>query len=142
MPSSRAGILRMLDANLNRASEGLRVAEDVLRFGYDQRSLSGETRKLRHDVGKAMLRVAPRCALLDARDSGGDVGATRWKPGRPRRGAADLLAANIRRAGESLRVLEEGARVVASAGCCRSLQALRYRLYDLERRIVRAARSR
>lgn len=142
MPTARTGILRMLDANLNRATEGLRVAEDVLRFGYDHRALSGETRKLRHDVGKAMLRVAPRRALLAARDSRQDVGASRWKPGRSRRDAGDLLAANVRRAGESLRVLEEGARVVATPACCRSLQALRYRLYDLERRIVRTARGR
>jgi len=132
----------MLDANLNRASEGLRVAEDVLRFGYANGQLSGETRRLRHDVGKVMLRVAPRGSLVAARDSRRDVGAGRWQAGRPRRGVGDLLAANLRRAGESLGVLEEGARVVAAPACCRSLQALRYRLYDLERRVTSACRVR
>ena len=42
--------LRLYDANLNRASEGLRVAEDVCRFHLDLPGLATELKELRHQL--------------------------------------------------------------------------------------------
>ena len=130
------GILRMVDANLNRASEGLRVAEDVLRFVRGHAALSGEARALRHGLRRAVLTVTPAVRLLAARDSARDPGRTRWRA--DRRSATDLLFANLRRAQESARVLEEGLRIAGPPRAVRALQALRYRIYSLERAAGRA----
>lgn len=120
----------MLDANLNRASEGLRTAEDVLRFVKGEARLSGEARKLRHAMGRIVTAAVPAASLLAARDASRDPGRGRWKG--TRRSTADLLLANLRRAQESARVLEEGLRLLSRPRGVREMQAARYRLYGLE----------
>jgi thiamine-phosphate pyrophosphorylase len=120
----------MLDANLNRASEGLRAAEDVLRFVARSAPLSGEARALRHLVRRTVLGAIPAGRLLASRDSAHDPGRGRWEA--TRRSTRDLLSANLRRAQESARVLEEGLRLAGRPAATRSMQAVRYRLYGLE----------
>jgi hypothetical protein len=128
-------ILRMLDANANRAGEGMRVAEDVLRFSFGERVLSSEARRLRHAIARAVNEMVPRASMISSRDSVNDPGARRFSSGRPRRSAIDLLTANLRRAQESSRVLEECARLHGSGKTVRLLQASRYALYTLEKKI-------
>lgn len=132
--ASGGTLWRMLDANANRAREGLRVAEDVLRFVRGDSALSMKARKLRHAVGREAEALAPRTVLLAARDSAGDVGARQWRGGKARRNAEGLLAANLRRAQESARVMEECARLLGKSAAIRRLQSLRYSIYDLESR--------
>ena len=133
-------LFRMIDANLNRASEGLRVTEDVLRFVLDRRVLSGEARRLRHEAESAVRLAAPRAVLVAARDTAGDVGRRRWRTRDRRGGTRDLLAANLRRAQESARVLEEAARALHRPAAVLRLQRWRYGLYAFERRIWAACR--
>ena len=52
MPVNPA-VLRILDANANRAREALRVVEDYARFVLDDAALSGELKQLRHDLATA-----------------------------------------------------------------------------------------
>ncbi len=127
------GLARMIDANANRAREGLRVVEDVLRFVRVDAALSGEARRLRHVVTAAVTALGPARTLLAARDARSDPGRARWRGG-TRQDAGALLRANFRRAQEAVRVLEEGARLALKAGPARRLQAIRYRLYALESR--------
>ena len=62
MSRSRTSIhARILDANANRAREALRVVEDYCRFVLDDRFLSGELKRLRHDL-TAILGELPRRA--------------------------------------------------------------------------------
>lgn len=123
---------RVLDANGNRAREGLRVVEDILRFCLDDSRLSASTRALRHSIGRSIESMVPRRSLLDGRDSEGDVGAKRWKAGRGRSRISDLLVANLRRAQESARVIEEFSRLLGKPAETRRLQSIRYALYTLE----------
>jgi len=125
---------RIVDANANRAGEGLRAVEDVLRFVFDRSALTLAARKIRHELARRVSRMSSRRDLLAARDSGRDVGAGRWRAGMRRTGLPDLVTANMRRAQESVRVLEEISRMKADAGASRGLQALRFRLYALEKR--------
>ena len=127
-------ISRMLDANANRAGEGLRVAEDVLRFSLGDARLSGLARKIRHEISRHASEIIPRRDLLAFRDSEGDPGAGRFSSSRPRRGLEGLLTANFRRAQESVRVMEECARLVGKAAAVRHLQSDRYALYTLEKK--------
>lgn len=128
-------LLRILDANLNRAREGLRVCEEVARLGYNDRELTQRLKRARHAVTSASRRLpVPWRTLLSARDSGRDVGREGAWP-RRRRGQAPICTSlffrNIQRAKEALRVLEEGCRLIAPAAG-RAFAALRFRVYAIE----------
>ncbi|MFQ5925353.1 MAG: thiamine phosphate synthase, partial [Dehalococcoidia bacterium] len=43
-------MLRLIDANLNRISEGLRLLEDVARFLVNDAALSEQLKSLRHEL--------------------------------------------------------------------------------------------
>ncbi len=142
MSTPDRAIARMFDANANRASEGLRAVEDVLRFALNSRKLSREARNARHAVARISARTFPRGMLLAARDAGRDVGARRARGAMARRRREDLVTANMKRAQESVRVMEEAARHGGKAAGARALQALRFRLYRLERAVWSVSRSR
>lgn len=138
-------ILRMIDANANRAREGLRVMEDLARFVLDHSALAEQTKALRHDLGSALaLLPADNLALLSNRDTPGDVGVDSKTAGEARRcDVRDLAAAAGKRAGEALRVIEEAAKLVAAGsraveGPWRQVERLRYRLYEVEKRLLLA----
>ena len=127
----RSSVLRLIDANLNRALEGLRVCEEIIRFHYGSSRLFRRARALRHAVAGAVRRL-PLTALelARSRQSGRDVG---------RRAAASrvdslerLLLINFQRAKESLRTLEECSRFIAPARTA-SFQRLRFCVYEVER---------
>lgn len=136
--------LRVIDANLNRAAEGLRVAEDVTRFHWNLPGLAGELKELRHRL-LALGRQDPArsLALVSSRDVAGDVGRALGVAGptgrlAPARGEANLAfvaESNLERAREALRVLEELSRDERPAEAA-EFEAIRYRLYSLERAIV------
>ena len=128
----RQRVLRVLDAAANRASEGLRVAEDYVRFVLDDPFLTEELKRLRHDLAEALSRV-PMSARLSARETLGDVGTCIALPAeRRRRSAAHVLTANLTRSQEALRSLEEFGKTVDGDMAAR-LERLRYRCYTLQR---------
>ena len=138
---SRRALLRLIDANANRALEGLRVCEDVLRFHLEHPALWRRLRAHRHATAAAVKALPLRPVdLLGARQSHRDLG--RRARGTRIESLERLLLINLQRAKEALRVLEESARLVAPR-CTRRFQQLRFRLYDLERDILlRVARLR
>ncbi len=134
----RDGIYRILDANLNRAREGLRVCEDVTRFVLDSDALSKELKALRHGIASG-VRSMPSGAkkLLEARDSEADVGKGSSRASEMNRtGAADIFMANIQRVKESLRVLEEFSKLVDRRLAIR-FRRLRFGTYDIEKKAVK-----
>jgi thiamine-phosphate pyrophosphorylase len=118
--------LRLLDANGNRAAEGLRALEDVARFLLDDQAAARLAKELRHEV----RRLIPAAAAA-ARDVDADVGATAPNPDAARARLVDLVRANAARAQEALRAAEEAARLCAPAAAG-GLEAARYRSYQLE----------
>jgi thiamine-phosphate pyrophosphorylase len=135
------GIWRAIDASANRAGEALRVLEDVLRFGLDDHHLTRIAKDLRHDLAAVLARDGLERRIA-ARDVAGDVG-TGIEPeaGLVRGDEAGLVAANAARGQQALRSLQECAAVVAP-GAVAGFEAIRYRLYALERSAAAAARSR
>lgn len=124
-------VLRILDANANRALEGLRVCEDVLRFVYGLSAEYRRLRRLRHQVAAAVSRLPiKRKALLGARDSFSDVG--REGSSSRIRSVEQLLVINFQRVKESLRTLEECSRLI-KASRARAFQRLRFLTYERER---------
>ena len=122
---------RLLDANLNRAREGLRVIEDVARFLYNDKELSQKLKNLRHNLSKISKSVYPR--LVKSREPEKDVGLT-IKEGK-RSNLKDILFANFRRAEEGIRVLEEFSRLI-SADAGDKLKKIRFKIYEIEKEIV------
>jgi len=124
--------LSIIDANLNRAREGLRVVEDIERF-YFQSGKFADLRKLRH--GLAAIFADDYENLVKSRDVRRDKGAS--IPEKGRRDIPSALRANISRAGEALRVLEEITKLedVKKAG---RIKRIRFRLYEIEKEFVKA----
>jgi thiamine-phosphate pyrophosphorylase len=133
----RRHLLRAIDAAANRASEGLRVAEDYARFVRDDAHLTGRLKRLRHGITEA-LRDVPLPERLAARDTRGDVGTDIASPSAATRGEGDLLAANLHRAEEGLRSLEEFGRLL-DPRLGPAFERLRYELYTFEKLLSVAA---
>jgi thiamine-phosphate pyrophosphorylase len=129
----RGRVLRVLDANLNRAREALRALEEVFRLGRDDAALASRVKTLRHGLRdfEAGLGLRPG-ELLAFRDADGDVG--RASPPDPHDGPGALVSANARRLQEALRVLEEFGRLLgAETG---TVSRARFEAYELERLAV------
>lgn len=127
--------LRVLDAAANRAREGLRVVEDYVRFTLDDAHLSSLTKHCRHDL-TAALAPLDALGLIAARDTMRDVGTTLRTRAESRRTSPwDVLKANLKRAQEAARTLEEFGKIV-SPDVGETLAQWRYRLYTLEKAIL------
>lgn len=122
----------LLDANFNRTREALRVCEDLERFGTRSAADASRLRALRHAV-TAVLRELPRRSLLSGRDIAADTGKAPHALEKRRSGIPDVYFANLQRAKESLRVLEEVLKLVDSRLSAR-IKKIRFGVYDYEKR--------
>ncbi len=140
MPDStdRFAAMRIFDASTNRALEAARVVEDVVRFALDDTLLTEQWKQLRHELAQvaAMLPAARRLA---ARDTMHDVGTRiSTESEQARADVNSLLRANCERLKQSLRGMEESAKLLAGVGllapeAATTLESLRYRSYTLEK---------
>ncbi len=128
-------VLRILDANLNRCREGLRVSEEVARFVLGSRALTMELKGIRHGISDVARSLSgKRGSLFLSRETESDVGrGSGMQSERSRNDCADIFFANIGRAKESLRVLEEFSKLVNKHASAR-FEALRFRVYDVEKK--------
>jgi thiamine-phosphate pyrophosphorylase len=133
-----SGLYRILDANANRAREGLRVLEDYARFVLNDDETCRRIKSLRHDVSASLSAVLTEAILH--RDTPGDVGtATTTASESNRQGKADVITAAGKRLGEALRVMEEVFKTVDPSRA-ESIKQARYRFYDLEQTLARTLR--
>lgn len=127
--------LRIIDANLNRIGEGLRVLEEIARLSLNDASLTQQLKNMRHDIVRVDDNL--QLKLINARDSGGDVGADMLVSGEEKpRDTADTVIANARRVQESLRVLEEIARVPDLKLDTGKYKNTRFTLYSIEKELI------
>lgn len=131
---------RMIDANLNRAREALRALEDLARFARDDSEASAKLKALRHDLSDAFSRSNADSGLrLAWRDTEGDVGTQISAPGEyTRTSIRDMAEANSARLGESLRSIEESAKLASDHALAAAIEAIRYRSYDTTGAFVRS----
>lgn len=132
-------LLRMLDANFNRAKEGLRVCEDICRFVEDLPAATRSLKDIRHGLTEAVhsFRVG---RLILARDIEGDVGRKSSATELKRQNFGDIFYANSQRVKESLRVLEEAAKLMRVAAAAR-LKELRYQFYAVEKKVTEQSKT-
>ncbi|MEM6835431.1 MAG: thiamine phosphate synthase [Cyanobacteria bacterium P01_C01_bin.120] len=131
LSSTNLAVHRILDANLDRAREGLRILEDWCRFGLNHHDWTEKFKHLRQSLGQwhtAELRAA--------RDTPNDTGVTLTHPQETvRRDVTQVLQANFCRVQEALRSLEEYGKIhrPEMAAACKQW---RYQVYGLESEIM------
>jgi hypothetical protein len=120
-------LYRVIDANLNRLKEGIRVIEDIARYLRNDEALASELKSLRHQG-----RIDDLQNLLASRDSVNDVLRPTVASEMERSDLESVLVANYKRAQESSRVLEEMYKIVQPE-LSETFKNIRYRLYALEK---------
>jgi len=134
-PHLDSSLHRTIDANANRASEGLRVLEDFVRYWLDDHFLTSQLKSLRHDLD-ATLGDQGRLKGLPYRDTLGDVGTQiEGKLEYQRTNAIDLVLANFKRLQQALRSLEEHLKLNCGDASSK-IEAIRYRSYTLEKAVI------
>lgn len=129
-----AAVIRILDANMNRAREAMRVLEEYARFVLDDGPLSQGFKDLRHQLAAACAASALGSAIV-MRDAAGDVGAALRGEGEyTRSSAGDVVVAAGKRLSEALRVLEEYGKTIDPDWAAR-IERLRFQGYDLEKKL-------
>lgn len=127
--------LRIIDANLNRIGEGLRVLEEFVRLSLNDEALTQQLKNMRHEMVNVDEKLQEQ--LIDARDSLGDVGADMEATGQEKqRNVQEAIVANARRVQESLRVMEETARVPGIALDTDKYKRARFALYTIEKELL------
>lgn len=128
---SGESLFRILDANLDRAREGMRILEEWCRFGLNDEPATAQFKQLRQAVAQwhtSEIRLA--------RDTPGDLGTALTHPQEATRSSlTDVLQVNFARTQEALRVLEEYGKLhsVDMAAACKQM---RYQLYTLDSQIL------
>ncbi|WP_022670106.1 hypothetical protein [Hippea alviniae] len=129
-----AKIKRLIDANFNRLREGLRVVEDIARFVLDNKRLTEEIKNMRSEVGNLQKEYD----FLDFRDTPNDTGTTLSSDiEKKRENINEIISANLKRAEESERVLEEIFKLFDIKVSAKFKQ-LRYKTYTLERELLKS----
>jgi thiamine-phosphate pyrophosphorylase len=128
-------ILRTIDANINRVSEGLRVLEDISRFIIEDAESSYQLKSIRHLLNRSTADIGH--GLLEHRDAAGDIGAGSDFT-HEHKDLISIVRANSKRVQEGLRVLEELTKLseVKHVLPADKLKELRYLVYSIEKTIV------
>lgn len=120
---------RIIDANLNRATEAARVLEEIARFLLDDKDLSEKLKTIRHKI--SLAQDEDYTSLLKARDTQNDVGVD-IKNSTQRLNIENVFKANMKRLQQALRTLGEYS-VGESDRSAALFEKLRYESYTLEK---------
>ena len=120
-------IYQIIDANLDRAREGLRVLEDWARFGLGKEKFVQKIKNFRQILGKNHLKV-----YKQSRNHIEDKCKGLTNPEQINRKTADqIISSNSGRVQEALRVIEEFSRV-HNHELSKIASEIRYEIYTLE----------
>ena len=127
--------LRIIDANLNRIGEGLRLLEDTARLLLNNAPLARQLKAMRHELEVVDLSLKKQ--LLQARNAEGDVGMKIEVPEQSKeRDMPATVIANTRRVQQSLRVIEEMAKIPGINLETEKFKKARFSLYAIERELI------
>jgi thiamine-phosphate pyrophosphorylase len=122
------GLFRLIDANLNRLKEGIRVVEDISRFILNNGEIALTLKEIRH---LATPQNNESSKYLKFRNVSGDPLKKSLQSENKRKNINDILIANLKRGQESARVLEESFKLLDIEES-EKYKHIRYKLYDLE----------
>lgn len=140
MNNQRRSINQILDANLNRILEGVRVLEEIARFILSDKALTLEIKNFRHSLNQITSDLLNRSDLHLARDTSIDSGKFLNTDSETRRDNLEtVIRANAGRTKEGLRVLEEFSKILKNRKSSNSYKKLRFLFYDLEQELLTRA---
>ena len=120
--------LRIIDANLNRLKEGLRVIEDIARYILDDKKLTIQIKTIRHKATYKNTKL-----LLQNRNTDTDVLKTHSTSSEEsRENILSIILANSKRVQESARVLEEVLKM-ENVELSSTFKEIRYFAYKVEK---------
>jgi thiamine-phosphate pyrophosphorylase len=136
-------VMRTIDANVNRAMEGLRVVEEVARMVLEEPAMFGKMKSLRHDIHVTILdSPVTTDELVRSRRASTDVGrAVQREDEAMKKDIHDILGANFRRLQEALRVLEEFFKLLDIPTSLR-FREIRFGVYILQEELFRMLHAR
>ncbi|MER3475407.1 MAG: thiamine phosphate synthase [Leptolyngbya sp. ERB_1_2] len=130
-PFMQPALYRILDANLDRAREGLRVIEEWCRFGLENVALTEQCKHWRQELAQWH-----QSELRTSRNTPDDPGTDLTHPQEAVRSSVEqVLQANFARIEEALRVLEEYGKVYRSE-MASAIKQMRYQVYTLESQLL------
>jgi len=119
-------IFRIIDVNVNRVSEGLRVIEDVSRFTLNNQKKTELVRNLRHSLRNNLKKFDKQ--LINARDVESDFGINLTLDT-----SHNSMQANFKRIQEALRSIEESLKSLHEFSLSKEIEKLRFDSYSLEK---------
>jgi len=129
-------IFRVIDVNLNRCKEGLRVNEDIFRFILEDNLMRKKIRLIRHEMDRIAEKLKFKGQLFSARNASADQGRAVDDLEFKRKDIPEVLFANFQRVKESLRVLEEFLKI-ADPKKVALAKKNRYLIYELEQKVYK-----
>ncbi len=129
----RNDLYRIIDANVNRASEAIRVLEDFSRFSKDSVTISKNLKNIRHYINNLFSNYI---VLISNRESNLDIGKDIENSSK-RNSFKDIIHANCKRAEEALRVLSEyGQLLELDSISLKKIEEYRYMTYSIEKELL------
>lgn len=125
----------ILDANFNRAKEGLRVCEDISRFILENKRTTKKIKLLRHRLTELLLQLN-LLKVIEFRDVKNDLGRCDEFVKVTHKNVEDIYFANSQRVKESVRVLEEFMKLI-KPHITSDFKKIRYSLYAIEKDIIK-----
>ncbi len=158
--------LQIIDANLNRLREGIRVAEEIVRYLPQAKKSYILLQSVRRKVGRLENKIREKLCwqIVEARNTSIDLGAnstatvsrnarlsSRKGAGKHAQSLIDavevkhaelaILSANFKRAEEAARSLEEYLKLFSMGTASENFRKIRFELYDIEQKAQQAALS-
>lgn len=128
---AQPAVCRILDANLDRAREGLRIIEEWCRFGLNSMQLAAECKQMRQELASWHTPE-----IRASRNTPGDPGTSLTHPQEEQRSSIQqLLQANFGRVEEAMRVVEEYGKLY-NPDMGGVFKQMRYKVYTLESNLL------
>ena len=128
-------IYRVIDANLNRIREALRVIEEYFRFIDEQIVFAKKAKTIRHSI-RDLSDTVDQQALINSRDSISDPfskGSVAKEM--ERSDIKSIVVANLKRSQEAARSLEEYIKLLPKNCGSEKAKSIRFTLYTFEKQI-------
>ena len=125
-------IYQIIDANLDRAREGLRVLEDWARFGLGENDFVSKIKNYRQILGKNHLEAYKQSRNHNEDHCKGLTHQEQFK----RKTPEQIISSNSGRIQEALRVIEEFSRL-QNHQLSKIASDIRYEIYTLEIDLLR-----
>jgi thiamine-phosphate pyrophosphorylase len=124
----------MIDVNINRLDESLKLIEDFIRFNLEKKNLLSRIRKIRRDF-LILKRSLPLTQMIASRQSNKDLGRRAAFDSGARKTLTGTVLSNLSRAKESSRIIEETLNTMDTR-LSNIAKGIRFRIYDLEKDVV------